>query len=146
MTLPTHAITLWQPWAWLVVNGYKLVENRPPGFVHKSFRGPIWIHTGLHFDDERYDLAVRLLREIHPSVRMPPRTRFLDYPRGVIAGRVTFSDIIAPGKSGVPWHFEDEYGFVISDVVKLTRPVKCRGYQGIWTVPEETMGQLRTSA
>ena len=24
-----RALTLWQPWAWLVANGHKLVENRP---------------------------------------------------------------------------------------------------------------------
>lgn len=45
--LPARALTLWQPWAWLVANGHKDLENRPIGFSHKSIRGQFWIHAGL---------------------------------------------------------------------------------------------------
>ena len=143
---PDRALTLWQPWAWLVMHGFKPIENRPKSVTYSSFRGPIWIHSGLHFDEERYDMAAALLRRIHPYARMPARSRFLDYPRGVILGRVNVIGVLPPGGSKMDWHFEDHYGFILRDVVKLAQPVKCRGYQGIWTVPSATLEELRKAA
>ncbi len=39
------ALSVRQPWAWLIVNGYKDVENRD---WNTKLRGQIWIHTGVH--------------------------------------------------------------------------------------------------
>src|SRR5436189_5084024 len=39
------ALSVRQPWAWLIVNGYKDIENRD--WATKR-RGRIWIHAGLH--------------------------------------------------------------------------------------------------
>lgn len=39
MGLPTHALTLWRPWAWAIIHGPKRVENRtwkpPASFIGK---------------------------------------------------------------------------------------------------------------
>ncbi len=43
------AISIKQPWAWLIVNRYKPVENRR---WKTSYRGPILIHAGKSFDFE----------------------------------------------------------------------------------------------
>jgi len=40
---PTVALSVRQPWAWLIVNGFKNLENRS---WSTSFRGPTWIHAG----------------------------------------------------------------------------------------------------
>ena len=40
--LPTLSIR--QPWAWLIVSGYKNIENRPR---RMNYRGPLLIHAGL---------------------------------------------------------------------------------------------------
>lgn len=37
------AITICQPWAWLIVSGHKTVENRS---WPATYRGPLWIHAG----------------------------------------------------------------------------------------------------
>jgi hypothetical protein len=42
------AISIRQPFAWLIIAGHKDVENRPWGTVH---RGPILIHAGASFCD-----------------------------------------------------------------------------------------------
>ena len=39
------ALSVRQPWAWLIVKGYKDIENRD--WPTKK-RGRIWIHTGVH--------------------------------------------------------------------------------------------------
>lgn len=39
------ALSVRQPWAWLIVNGYKDIENRD---WSTQQRGRIWIHTGVH--------------------------------------------------------------------------------------------------
>jgi len=41
------AISIRQPWAWLIVHGYKSIENRS---WQSQPRGRIWIHTGLRLD------------------------------------------------------------------------------------------------
>jgi hypothetical protein len=39
-----RTLSIRQPWAWLIVNGHKPVENRDWA---TSFRGPVLIHAGL---------------------------------------------------------------------------------------------------
>jgi hypothetical protein len=43
------AITLWQPWASLIVDGRKKIETRPMPW---HFKGWVAIHAGLHVDRE----------------------------------------------------------------------------------------------
>lgn len=45
-TLPAVAISILQPWAWFIVNGFKDVENRT---WKTRFRGPVLIHSGKKF-------------------------------------------------------------------------------------------------
>ena len=47
--LPTVALSIRQPWAWLIVNGHKPVENRT---WSTSYRGELLIHAGKAFDAE----------------------------------------------------------------------------------------------
>jgi hypothetical protein len=39
------ALSVRQPCAWLIVNGYKDIENRE---WSTKLRGRVWIHTGVH--------------------------------------------------------------------------------------------------
>lgn len=50
--VPRLALSIMQPWAWLIVNGYKAVENRDwkPWNKGLKYRGPIAIHAGKTFD------------------------------------------------------------------------------------------------
>lgn len=152
---PTRALTLWQPWAWLVANGHKPVENRPPGFSHKSFRGDFWIHAGTHVptDDEWHNVldacvvavGSRAAREtLWPLLH---KAREEHFPFGAIVGRATITGILVPHgqmfhKPGTPWHFPDQYGFIVEKAEELKIPMPCRGYQGFWTVPERVLTEL----
>ena len=43
MTNSMKALSIRQPWAWLIVNGYKDIENRT---WSTDFRGRIYLHAG----------------------------------------------------------------------------------------------------
>ena len=45
--LPQKALSVRQPWAWLIVNGWKPIENRSR---RTNVRGRILIHASLKFD------------------------------------------------------------------------------------------------
>lgn len=46
------ALSIRQPWAWLIVHGFKPVENRT---WRTNYRGFLLIHAGQAFDYEGYD-------------------------------------------------------------------------------------------
>jgi hypothetical protein len=158
--LPSRALTLWQPWAWLVAMGHKPIENRPPGFSHKSFRGDFWIHAAVESSKSiaSWALARRLCDELlGESFQLPP-ARELAF--GVIIGRATITGIIPPRDPlyaritgdarvlppPVPWHFPDQYGFKVENARPLEKPVACRGYQGFWNVPADVLAKLPEAA
>lgn len=49
---PIPALSIKQPWAWLIVNGYKDIENRN---TLKNFRGTFLIHAGKSFDTKNWN-------------------------------------------------------------------------------------------
>lgn len=58
--IPTKALSIMQPWAWLIVNGYKSIENRD---WPTRFRGPVAIHAGKKIDSDAHR---DLCSGIHP--------------------------------------------------------------------------------
>lgn len=56
-----RALSIQQPWAWLIVNGYKPVENRTWTHPH---RGRTLIHAGLKMDAQAHSA---LRRGVHPA-------------------------------------------------------------------------------
>jgi hypothetical protein len=143
-----RALTLRQPWAWLVANGHKGIENRPRGFSHKSFRGDFWIHAANESSASigSWPLAVKLCHKLLGADFQIPPARELAF--GAIVGRARITGILVPQgqmfhKPDVPWHFQDQYGFIVENAAPLSIPVPCRGHQGFWTVPADVLGKLR---
>jgi hypothetical protein len=62
--LPQNALSVPQPRAWLVINGWKPVENRTWA---TKFRGPILIHAGQKFDPTGYEDILMM----HPNIPLP---------------------------------------------------------------------------
>lgn len=103
--LPEKALSIMQPWAWLIVNGHKAIENRD---WHTNFRGPVCIHAGKKIDAScAYDLAV----EDHPvtgealTLNLPDR-----YELGGIVGVAEIVGCV--DNSDDPW-FVGRFGFLI---------------------------------
>lgn len=69
------ALTVQQPWAWLIVKGYKPIENRT---WRTDFRGRLVIHAGKTFDTAGYlaagsDPAGNDRQTVAGAVRLPAR-------------------------------------------------------------------------
>ncbi len=140
MSLPTTALSLRQPWASLVVDGHKLLENR---VWNTHFRGPFLVHAAKGMTDHEYAWAVDFVRRVDPSIVVPKPDALL---RGGLVGRATLVDVIPPcqyehAHESVPcacgrkFHMGKQYGFVLEDVAPLPfRPV--RGLQRWFRVPE----------
>ena len=115
----THlALSIQQPWAWLIVNGFKPVENRD---WPTNVRGWIGIHAGKKFDHDGY----ALVRREFPHIDMPTPDGF---PMGGIVGRARLTDCVEDLDS--PW-FSGRYGFVLADAEPLPL-MPCRGLLGFF--------------
>lgn len=90
-----------QPFAWLIVNGHKDIENRT---WPTSYRGPLLIHTGLQMFKEFDDSYL-------PSKDIDIPLKF-DLQFGGIIGIVDVIDCVSKSKS--PWFF-GPYGLVLAN-------------------------------
>lgn len=105
------ALSIQQPWAWLIVNGHKNVENRDwPTRV----RGRVLIHAGKKIDAD----GVAFVRYRFPHIELPGT-----FDTGGIVGEATITDCVR--QSGSEWFF-GAYGFVLSDA----RPLPFRSVRG----------------
>lgn len=117
-------LTLYQPWAWLIVNGHKDVENRTWG---TRYRGRLFIHAGGKFDDDGY----AKVKEHFPHLQLPAPAEF---KRSGIVGAVTLKDIVTDSPS--PWAIDGCQHWICTDPEVL--PFEpCRGSQQIWTAGEK---------
>lgn len=118
------ALSIRQPWAWLIVNGIKDIENRD---WPTRFRGEFLIHASKGCTVDEYDDCRDLRHAIHlkhtpdvPYINIPPLT---EIERGGIVGIATLVDCVEESDS--PWFF-GRHGFVLKDI----RPLPFRPYKG----------------
>ena len=116
------ALSIRQPWAYLIVNGIKDVENRT---WHTDFRGRIYVHAGkvpdthspVFVDDEGIPIEI------------------LDSYYGAIIGEVDIVHCVWNHKS--KWRAVGQWQFVLANPVAYTQPIPCRGQLGFFN-PELT--------
>lgn len=123
------ALSVIQPWAWLIIHGGKTIENR--GWDTRT-RGRVLIHASKGMTLDQYDEAASFAFEVGGQAlfdRIPaPR----DLQRGGIIGAVTLTGVLPPvGKPANPWHMPGCHGFMLGDPEPLPfRP--CKGALGFW--------------
>ncbi len=135
------ALSIRQPWAWLIVNGYKNVENRSwacPRTFHPPER--IYVHAGrgLPSVENRWQ-ALHPLRASLGTIES--RLVWRDCWRaiwsgdalGAIVGEVTVSAWTDSGATGSPW-YEGPYGLILCDPVAYDQPIPYKGRQGLFEV------------
>ncbi len=114
-----------QPWADLIVDGVKDVENRT---WPTTFRGTFLIHAGRTV--ERGDVGrVRRDLGLSPGQEYRPVT-------GAILGMVCLVDCVTSHRSRF---FSGPQGFVLMDAVRFERPIPYRGRLGFFPVPVDTI-------
>lgn len=120
------ALSIRQPWAWLILNAGKDVENRQ---WWTSFRGRFYIHAAKGMTRDEYLNGALTLEEIDSRIVLPP---FEALERGGIVGTAHLTACVKASES--PWFFGD-YGFELRDVLPLPfRPYK--GALGFFEVPD----------
>lgn len=130
------ALTLWQPYASMVVFGKKRLENRP-WFPPKSLVGARFaIHAGKHYDKnvpEQYRAEVEALKgsdRIHGAII---GTAVLDFGISDPSG-------LSPD---LRRYWAGPVGWILFDVQSIV-PIECRGFQKLWNVPERIRKQIDT--
>lgn len=124
------ALSIRQPWAWLIINGYKDIENRT---WRTHFRGRFLIHAGKRFDKEGYESV----KKNFPEIQMPEPEEF-DF--GGIVGEAELIDCIEPEQCvpvGSGWHQADCFGFVLSNAKKADSFRPLRGQLGFFKVGQQ---------
>lgn len=115
---PVYALTLHQPWATLILEYGKDIENRtwePPATLKPGDR--LWIHAGQTWDTEGAEWARGLVD--FPS----------DLPKGCLLGHVRFDGCVRNSDS--PW-FHGPWGWKFSDPVVIPEPVPMAGNRKLW--------------
>jgi hypothetical protein len=128
-----RALSLTQPWAWLVVHGGKDIENR---VWNTKFRGGFLVHAAKGMKRSDYDDARRFAETVqgYQFAHDMPLPEQLE--RGGIVGAANLYTVIHPLRPSempgrLPWHMPEQYGFVLGDMRPLPF-LPCKGALGFW--------------
>src|SRR6266704_3971421 len=136
------ALSIQQPWAYLICQGHKDIENRDWNTV---YRGLVLIHAGKQVDGKFFandgktvflPYAERVCGNAVAAI-MPQN--FEDYERGGIVGYATLKEVVT--KSDSPW-FRGKYGFVLTQRHSVDF-IPLRGQLGLFDVPSEIEAQIK---
>ena len=118
------AISIRQPWAWLILNAGKDIENRT---WPTSVRGRVLIHAASSMTQEEYLDAHYFAFKLNPSMAQRiPIMKSLE--RGGIVGEVEIVNCMVKAYS--QW-FSGPYGFVLRNPKPLPF-VPCKGRLGFF--------------
>ena len=101
------ALSIRQPWAWLILHAGKDIENRS---WPTNYRGRVLIHASKGMTRSEYEQACDFVyTNVHPSIAIPT---FETLDHGGIVGEVEITDCV---KDSCSWWFECPYGFVLAN-------------------------------
>jgi hypothetical protein len=130
------ALSLTQPWGWLLVHGHKTVENRVWHLPPRMRGQRVLIHAAKAMPAAVYTSASELALQIGGIVVPRPA----EIERGGIIGSVRFVDCLCPHDAATvppgeqPWWFRDQHGFLARDPDVLPFD-PLRGMLGFFEVP-----------
>lgn len=129
------ALTLWQPWASLVILGHKRFETR--GWSTR-YRGQLAIHASAGEPREARDAGRELLAELRRRFRIELPEKL---PRGAVLGTVHVDLVLPvarvverddPAEILMGNYSEGRYAWKLIEPVPFMVPHPARGYQLLW--------------
>ena len=120
-------LTIRQPWATLIMQGYKRFEFRS---WQTKYRGDLLIHAGKGIDKE----AMKRLAKYIPK----------DMPTGKILGKVTLVDCIKCDENFKEMclkenkdiytesSFKENYGWQLENIEVFDKPIEAKGKLSLW--------------
>ena len=127
-----RALTVRQPWAWAIAEGYKDIENRSwsprlePGedlAIHAGCAAPDW-------DD------VQRVKKLVGRRATVPET----FDCGCVVAVVRYGRTVESSRSR--W-FSGPIGWILIDARALRLPVDCKGQLGLWFLPRDVERRVR---
>lgn len=125
------ALSFKQPWAWLMVKGYKDIENRFWRLPEKMKGQRIYVHASKTFAD---DVSMNFIyQHLKPLEYRELAIWFLDWREwtGAIVGEIDLIDCVTESDS--KWFF-GPYGFTVANPVAYEEPIPCKGMLGFFEV------------
>ena len=151
------ALSLSQPWCWAVMHAGKHIENRSWAPPIEMIGQQIVIHAAKSWDDKkeyryldewpRTPVGYLMRLDAWDPFHFPARREM--YPASAIVGIATIDRVVTKPDT-LPedqkhWFF-GPYGWVLTNVINIPRPVACPGKQGLWTVPDPIVAEIREQA
>ncbi|WP_230938422.1 ASCH domain-containing protein [Burkholderia multivorans] len=127
------ALSIRQPWAWLVTAGHKDIENRT---WPTSYRGPLLIHASKGMTRAEYEDAMRFA--LVAGAPYAELQRFDESARGGIIGVADLFDCVPPSRRSSPWHTDGCYGLAVRNARPLPF-IPYKGQLGIFEVPDSML-------
>ena len=127
-------LSIRQPWASLIIKGFKDVENRS---WRTSIRGEIAVHASASKTEDNWDDAI-ITASMIQTITFSEAEKWLietigefdKLPRGAILGTVEIADCKRERMS--PWHFDENWGFYLQNPKELKKPIPAKGKLGFW--------------
>lgn len=139
------AITIWQPWASLLVSGKKVYETRNWA---TAYRGPITIHAAKRLVRQTIDALVAdrgagwVALDYFDAIFMRPNS-LEKLPTGAVIGKAILTrcnlvteDFLAsltPMEKALGDFTIGRYAWEFYSMVPVDPPIPARGAQGLWT-------------
>lgn len=125
------ALSIRQPWAWLIIHGGKDVENRS---WHTKFRGRFLVHASGGMTKAEYAEAAEFAKSL--GVTVPPADQLL---RGGIVGAVELVD--SQDNSDSPWYMGQK-ALLLRDPWPVPF-IRTTGRLGFFNVPSAMLAPLQ---
>ncbi|WP_046505937.1 ASCH domain-containing protein [Streptomyces odonnellii] len=140
-----RGLTIRQPWAFAIAEGFKTIENRSR---RTNYRGQLLIHAGRALDNSvpivRYsrDAAIRLdqLGGSHnfwdARARIPSSVYRGPHPTLALSGVIATARLAGCHEAAdgccAPWGFPGQWHWELADIRQLTQAVPRAGALGLW--------------
>ncbi|EGR33130.1 thyroid hormone receptor interactor 4, putative [Ichthyophthirius multifiliis] len=133
-------LSMLQPWASLLIEGYKRFEGR---YWNTEYKGVLWIHAGATIPtQEQIEEIENQYKEHYKGVQgMPPFPK--RYPTGCLLGCIDLQGVLTREKyiANIPEKYREdsqcEYIFVVRNPKKLFYPIKMKGSKQIFDIPDD---------
>jgi hypothetical protein len=129
------ALSILQPWAYLIASGKKDIENRSWKPAQAMIGQRIAIHASKKLSMDEFESANLVIREVNHfgSASLSKMVyKDLSLPEnitGSVIGTAVIDRVVTESDSR--WFF-GEYGIILRDSVLLEKPIPCKGALGFW--------------
>ena len=128
---PLYALSVWQPWAWLLFNGMDVLSRSYPLPWRMNGRRVV-IHACRRGSFRDWEEGKRIAEKCGITLPVPG-----DLVYGAGLGTVVFSGCVDCSPS---YWFRGPYGWTITDPQAWLEPVKADGNLGFWEWKEQQRG------